>query len=69
MNLFRTVSEHVIWAVTEELCERGCAVPVKRIGVPNRFGEVGQVPDLQKVMHMMPEDVAEAAKAAIALKK
>ena len=56
-------------AVTEELCERGCAVPVKRIGVPNRFGEVGQVPDLQKVMHMMPEDVAEAAKAAIALKK
>ena len=56
-------------AVTEELCERGCAVPVKRIGVPNRFGEVGQVPDLQKVMHMMPEDVAEAAKASIALKK
>ena len=56
-------------AVTEELCERGCAVPVKRIGVPNRFGEVGQVPDLQKVMHMMPEDVAAAAKSAIALKK
>ena len=56
-------------AVTEELCDRGCAVPVKRIGVPNRFGEVGQVPDLQKVMHMMPEDVAEAEKAAIALKK
>ena len=56
-------------AVTEELCDRGCAVPVKRIGVPNRFGEVGQVPDLQKVMHMMPEDVAAAAKAAIALKK
>jgi len=56
-------------AVTEALCDQGCGVPVKRIGIPNRFGEVGQVPDLQKVMHMMPEDVADAAHQAILLKK
>lgn len=56
-------------AVAEVLCDQFCSVPMKRIGVPNRFGEVGQVPDLQKVMHMMPEDVVAAAKAVIAGKK
>lgn len=56
-------------AVAEVLCDQACVVPMKRIGVPNRFGEVGQVPALQRVMHMMPEDVAAAAKAAIAAKR
>jgi transketolase len=56
-------------AVAEVLCDQFCAVPMKRIGVPNRFGEVGQPAEIQKVMHMMPEDVVLAAKAVIAGKK
>ena len=56
-------------AVSEVLCDNGCGCPVKRIGIPNRFGEVGQVPDIQKVMHMMPEDIVAAAKLAISMKK
>jgi len=56
-------------AVSEVLCDQFCAVPVKRIGVPNRFGEVGTPAEIQKVMHMMPEDVVQAAKTVIAGKK
>lgn len=56
-------------AVAEVLCDRACQVPFRRIGIQNRFGEVGQVDELLKVMHMTPEDIAEAAKAAFAAKK
>ena len=69
-----TVENHSITgglgsAVAEVLVDQFCAVPMKRIGVPNRFGEVGQIPDLQKVMHMTPEDIAAAAKTVIGGKK
>lgn len=56
-------------AVAEVLCDQFCGVPMKRIGVPNRFGEVAQPDELQRVMHMMPEDVCVAAKAVIAGKR
>lgn len=56
-------------AVAEVLCDKFCGVPMKRIGVPNRFGEVGLPGDLQKIMHMMPEDVVAAAEKVIAGKK
>lgn len=69
-----TVENHSITgglgsAVAEVLCESFCGVPMTRIGIPNRFGEVGQPADLQKVMHMTPEDIAEAAMKVIAGKK
>ena len=53
-------------AVAEVLCDHACQVPFRRIGVQNRFGEVGQVDELLKVMHMTPEDIAEAAKRTVA---
>lgn len=56
-------------AVAEVLCDQFCGVPMQRIGVPNRFGEVAQPIELQKVMHMMPEDVVAAAEKVIAGKK
>ena len=56
-------------AVSEVLCDNNCVVPFKKIGIPNRFGEVGQVPELLEVMHMTPNDLVEAAKATIAAKK
>lgn len=56
-------------AVAEVLCDNNCVVPLKKIGIPNRFGEVGQVPELLELMHMTPADIVTAAKAAIAAKK
>ncbi len=52
-------------AVAEVLCDSFCAVPMRRIGVPNRFGEVGQPDELKKVMHMTYLDIAEAAMTVI----
>lgn len=55
-------------AVAEALVEGFCAVPMKRIGVPDRFGEVGVTDELQKAMHMTKEDIMAAAKSVIAAK-
>ncbi len=44
-------------------------VPVTKVGVHDRFGEVGKLPYLRKVMGMTLDDIVAQAKAAIALKK
>lgn len=44
-------------------------VPTVRVGVPDRFGEVGKLPYLRKVMGMTVEDFVAAAKRAVSLKK
>lgn len=54
-------------AVSEVVCEN-CPVPVKRVGVPDRFGEVGSVEYLKKLMGFTTEDIVAAAKATIARK-
>lgn len=56
-------------AVAEVLAESFCMVPMKRIGVPDRFGEVGLPDALQKAMNMTKEDIAQAAKKVVAAKK
>lgn len=56
-------------AVAEVLCEAFCAVPMRRVGIPNRFGEVGQPDELQALMHMREQDIAQAAEEVIAGKK
>lgn len=56
-------------AVSEVLCESFCAVPLKRIGIPNRFGEVAQPDELKEVMHMTYKDISDAAMKVIAGKK
>ena len=56
-------------AVAEVLCDNCCVVPMKRIGIPNRFGEVGQPAELMEIMHMTDKDIAEAALTAIAEKR
>ncbi len=52
-------------AVAEVLCDAFCAVPMRRIGIPNRFGEVGQPAELQRLMGMTDEDIVKAALAVI----
>lgn len=55
-------------AVSEVLSE-DCPVPVRSVGVLDRFGEVGKLPYLKPEFKMTAEDIARQAKAVIALKK
>ncbi len=55
-------------AVAEVLCEK-CPVPMLRIGVEDKFGKSGQVPELLEEYGLTAENIAKKAKEAIALKK
>lgn len=55
-------------AVAEVLGEN-CPVPLERIGVHERFGEVGSVEYLMQTFHLTAEDIVRAAERAIARKK
>ncbi len=55
-------------AVCETLAETH-PVPVVRVGVKERFGEVGFMPYLYKALELDTPNVVEAAKKALALKK
>lgn len=44
-------------------------VPLRYVGIEDRFGQVGRLPELMKEYSMTAEDIAKAAKAAIAAKK
>lgn len=48
-------------AICEVLSEN-CPSPIKRIGVKDRFGEIGHVEELKQVMGMSAADIATAAK-------
>lgn len=41
------------------------AVPLEKIGIQNRFGEVGPLDYLRKAMFLTPEDICRAAKRAL----
>lgn len=51
-------------AVTEVLAEQ-CAVPVKRIGVDDHFGEVGDLKFLMQKFHLTAQDIAQAARELV----
>ena len=55
-------------AVAEVVCEK-FPVPMLRVGVEDKFGKSGQVPELLKEYGLTPENIAKKAKEAIALKK
>ena len=44
-------------------------VPMRFVGVDDRFGTSGDPADLLKVFHLMPEDIAKAAKEVLRLKQ
>lgn len=54
-------------AVSEVLTSTVCC-PLERVGVQDRFGEVGDVEYLKRTMHMTAKDIAAAAKRAVARK-
>ncbi len=55
-------------AVAEVLAEN-CPVPMRRIGVNDKFGKSGQVPELLKEYGLTAENIAKQAKEAVAMKK
>ena len=55
-------------AVCEAMSER-YPVPVLRVGVQDKFGRSGQVPELLELYGLTAANIAETAKRAIALKK
>lgn len=55
-------------AVSEVVCE-SCPVPVVKLGVYDRFGFSGPAGELLDVFGLRAKDIAQKAKAAIALKK
>ncbi len=55
-------------AVCEAAAEN-CPVPIERVGVKEKFGEVGKVPYLRDVYGLNAADVVAAAKKAVGRKK
>ncbi len=55
-------------AVAETLSE-SCPVPIFRVGVEDKFGRSGQVPELLEIYGLTTDNIVAKAKAAIALKK
>ena len=54
-------------AVSELLCEK-LPMKVEKIGIKDRFGEVGKMPYLKEVMGMTTEDIISAIRRAISNK-
>ncbi|MBQ8880493.1 MAG: transketolase family protein [Clostridia bacterium] len=68
-----TAEEHSIIgglgaAVCETLAE-SCPVPVMRVGVEDKFGKSGKVPELLEMYGLTAANIAAKARAAVALKK
>ena len=55
-------------AVAEFLGEN-YPVPIKRVGVRDRFGESGETDELFKAFHLTPDDIVKAVREAVKMKK
>jgi len=68
-----TAEEHSILgglgSAVSEVAAQECPVPIEFIGVKDRFGESGSPEELFKVFELTADDIAKAAKRAIARKK
>ncbi|MBU4312348.1 MAG: transketolase family protein [Candidatus Omnitrophica bacterium] len=68
-----TAEEHLIagglGSAVSEVLARECPAPIEFIGVKDRFGESGSPSELFKFFELTAEDIAKAAKRAIARKK
>ena len=54
-------------AVCEAICE-SCPVPVLRVGVEDKFGRSGQVPELLEIYGLTAANIAAKARRAVELK-
>ena len=68
-----TAEEHSIigglgGAVAEVVAEN-CPVPVLRVGVEDKFGRSGKVPELLEIYGLTAKNIADKARKAVAMKK
>ena len=64
-------NHNIIGGLGSAVCETlgsNCPVPVERVGVKDRFGEVGPIDYLKQVMGLTAQDIAVAAKKSISRK-
>ena len=68
-----TAEEHnVIGGLGSAVCDvlaEECPVPVLKVGVTDKYGKSGNVPELLEVYGLTKDNIKARAKAAIALKK
>ena len=68
-----TAENHSIYGglggAVAECAAENYPVVVKRVGIPQRPGEVGRLPYLMEIMGLTAKDIVAAAKSAIAAKK
>lgn len=68
-----TAEEHTVFgglgSAVAEVVSQACPVPMKMVGIKDRFGISGEPEELFKYFGLAPEDIVKAAKEAIALKK
>ena len=68
-----TVENHNIinglGSAVAEVVGETCPVPLRRIGVPDRFGEVGSIDYLKEIFGMTREDIVRATKEVLARKQ
>lgn len=67
-----TAEEHTVLggmgSAVAEVLVQAHPVPMRFVGVQDRFGTSGDPADLLKVFHLMPEDIVHAAKDVLRLK-
>ncbi len=68
-----TAEEHSVigglgGAVAEAVAE-SCPVPVLRVGVEDKFGRSGKVPELLEIYGLTAKNIADKARRAVAMKK
>ena len=68
-----TVENHNIinglGSAVAEVVGETCPAPLRRIGVPDRFGEVGSIDYLKEIFGMTREDIVRATKEVLARKQ
>ncbi len=68
-----TAEEHNVigglGAAVADVVAETCPVPVFRVGVEDKYGRSGQVPELLEIYGLTKENIVAKAKAAIALKR
>ncbi len=68
-----TAEEHTVLGglggTVAEVVVQAHPVPMRFVGVPDCFGTSGDPAELLKVFHLMPEDIASAARSVLRLKK
>lgn len=70
---FVTAEEHAVMgglgSAIAEVVAQECPVPIRMIGVRNRFGVSGEPAELFKYFNLTADDIAKAAREAMKLKK